>query len=397
MDTGLEIFAWTIVATLALPVMVFAVECLWGVAANSARQPQALAPAFAVLMPAHDEAAGIGATILAVQAQLRASDRLLVVADNCSDETAVIARALGAQVVERTSTTDRGKGFALAAGRAALMIAPPSVVVVLDADCRPESGALQRLVAEAVHYDAAVQGCYLLAAEPSASTSSTDAATQLSCFAFAVKNLVRQRGLQRLGIPALLQGSGMAFPWPMFAAARLSSANIVEDLELGLDLVLAGRPVRFLAAAGFTSAASTRDATIAQRTRWEHGSMGTAWRFAPTLLAAGLRGGRPALGLLALDLLIPPLALLTLLQVVALAVQAGLTLFAGESAPLLAQTGIMAVFAAAVALAWHFAGRAILLPGTLLQIPSYVVWKLPIYWRLLVDRERNWIRTRRDA
>ena len=69
----------------------------------------------AVLVPAHDEEEGIAATLAAVLAQLGPHDRLLVVADNCSDATAAVARAAGAEVVERSSDL-RGKGYALAHG-----------------------------------------------------------------------------------------------------------------------------------------------------------------------------------------------------------------------------------------------------------------------------------------
>jgi cellulose synthase/poly-beta-1,6-N-acetylglucosamine synthase-like glycosyltransferase len=344
-----------------------------------------------VLVPAHNEAAGIAATIAAARAQLRSEDRLVVIADNCDDATAAIARAAGAEVIERFSHDQRGKGFALAAGRAALVAAPPAAVVVLDADCQPEPGALQKLAGCAVREGAAVQGRNLLV-----SNGDHHPSAQISLFAFAVKNLVRQRGLQRLGGPALLQGTGMAFAWPLFERAALASGCLAEDLELGLALVLADCPVRFLPSAGFHSPASPRGATVGQRTRWEHGSILTGWRHVPRLVAAGV-AGRPALLLLALDLIIPPLALLAvILGAATLAVALPIALGA-SAAPLVAELGLDAIFALAVGYAWHRAGRDYLSPGALLRIPVYVLWKLPIYRRLLVDRQRAWVRTGRDA
>ncbi len=44
---------------------------------------------------------------------LKKQDRLVVVADNCSDATAEIARAMGATVIERHDETNKGKGYAL--------------------------------------------------------------------------------------------------------------------------------------------------------------------------------------------------------------------------------------------------------------------------------------------
>ena len=63
---------------------------------------------------------------------------------------------------------------------------------------------------------------------------------QISNFAFMIKNLVRQRGLERLAGRVHLTGSGMAFPWSTFAEANLGGANIVEDLALGIKLAEGG-------------------------------------------------------------------------------------------------------------------------------------------------------------
>ena len=79
-------------------------------------------------------------------AQLEPGDRLLVVADNCTDHTAAVARAAGAEVLERRDAERRGKGYALAAGVDTLRAGPPDVVVIVDADCRPAAGAIDRLV-----------------------------------------------------------------------------------------------------------------------------------------------------------------------------------------------------------------------------------------------------------
>lgn len=387
----IDALAWLIVAATALPVLMFAAECLAGAAPHADDEAGPPPPPFAVLIPAHNEAAGIAATVAAARAQLRAEDRLLVIADNCSDATASLAQAAGAELIERFSASERGKGFALAAGRAALAADPPAAVVVLDADCQPEPGALPRLAACAARENAAVQGRNLLA-----SNGDRHPSARISLFAFVIKNLVRQRGLQRLGAPALLQGTGMAFAWPLFARARLASGCLAEDLELGLGLVIDGDRVRFLPGAGFHSPASSRDATVGQRTRWEHGMILTGWRHVPGLVGAAL-AGRPALVLLALDLVIPPLALLALVLGGATLVQAVLWALGGAAAPLLAALGLGALFVGTVGWAWHRAGRAWLDLGTLLRVPGYILWKLPIYRRLLVDRQRAWVRTGRDA
>ena len=77
-----------------------------------------------VLVPAHDEETGLPITLAELRTQLAAGDRVLVIADNCTDGTARVARAAGADVLERTDAHRRGKGYALAAGVQALAAAP---------------------------------------------------------------------------------------------------------------------------------------------------------------------------------------------------------------------------------------------------------------------------------
>ncbi|MEO6118556.1 MAG: glycosyltransferase family 2 protein, partial [Methylotenera sp.] len=99
----------------------------------------------AVLIPAHNESSGIIATLNSIRSQLKSKDRLLVVADNCDDDTAAVALANGAEVIERHDTTKRGKGFALDFGIHYLSQNPLDVVIIIDADCILEANALKPL------------------------------------------------------------------------------------------------------------------------------------------------------------------------------------------------------------------------------------------------------------
>lgn len=383
------LLAWAPAVALAMPAIVLIAECLAGLAEDKA-VAAADPPPFAVLVPAHDEALGIAATIAAARAQLRPCDRLIVVADNCTDATAALAAAAGAEVVERVDAVRRGKGFALAAGREALFADPPAAVIVLDADCLPEAGALPLLAAAATTGEGAVvQGAYLLSAD-----AGGGALAGVSTFAFLVKNLVRQRGLRTFGALALLQGTGMAFPWRIFATAPLASAEIVEDLELGLRLSLAGVPVRFLEAARVWSKASPQPAMASQRTRWEHGSLAVAWRHVPRLAGAAARG-RIGLALLMLDLTVPPLALLVMAMLAVVLGEGAYAMGSGHAGPLLWTAANLGALAATILLVWHRAGRRVLPGRVLMRVPAYLLWKLPIYARLLGRRQRLWVRTDR--
>lgn len=376
--------AWLLAACAALPLIIVAAECLAG-GDTTTSGATGQVPPFAVLIPAHDEAAGLGEVIAAAKRQLRACDRILVVADNCTDDTAEVAIRAGAAVCCRRDNTMMGKAYALDFGRKALRAAPPAIVIVLDADCIPEPGALVTLAAPAHARNAAVQGRYLL-------TPTSDPLVRVSSFAFFIKNDVRQRGLERLGGVALLQGTGMALPWPMFDAAPIANSSLVEDLQLGLDLALAGHSVRFEPNAGFASRAGSRAATRSQRTRWEHGSLANMTAYVPKLAIAAVTQRRIALLVLAADLLVPPLALLVGASATVLA---ALILFSSAPGPMMLLVAGFALFAIALVRAWHSGGCALLPLSAFIALPRYLLWKLPIYGRLLVARERRWIRTSR--
>jgi cellulose synthase/poly-beta-1,6-N-acetylglucosamine synthase-like glycosyltransferase len=384
-------FAWTVAALISIPLLLLIAEFLAALLMRSgpARALDA-PPPFAILMPAHNEVLGIAAAVAAARAQLRPCDRLIVLADNCTDGTAAAARRAGAFVVTRTNPHARGKGFALAFGRDVLLDHPPSVVIVLDADCVPAPEALGRLAAVAAHEQAAVQGRFLLT--PPAMSSPV---VGISTFAFRIKNHVRQRGLFRMGGVALLQGTGMAFPWDIFKTAPLATPSLVEDLQLGLDLFLAGQRICFDEGALITSRASSQPATVTQRTRWEHGQLATAARYLPRLVHAGVHGRAGAL-LLALDLAVPPLSLLTFGIGCGFMAQLIIAWFTGNIAPLLTLTAICALFLVSLLSVWFHWGRDLLPLGSLARLPQYVLWKLPIYGRLLVRRQRVWLRTSRE-
>ena len=105
---------------------------------------------FDVIVPAHDEAAGIRKTITSLQ-QLnwpREQYRIVVIADNCTDATAAISRDAGATVLERHDLTQRGKGYALAHAFAwSRAQARADAVVVVDADSVVSGNLLESFAA----------------------------------------------------------------------------------------------------------------------------------------------------------------------------------------------------------------------------------------------------------
>lgn len=128
--------------------------------------PAARRPRVAILIPAHNEESGIEATLATILPQLGKGDRALVVADNCQDKTASLARAAGAEVIERSHASLRGKGYALDFGVRHLAADPPEVVIIVDADCRVDAGAVDALAQATVRYQRPAQALYLMHAPP---------------------------------------------------------------------------------------------------------------------------------------------------------------------------------------------------------------------------------------
>ena len=347
---------------------------------------------FAVLMPAHDEAGGIAAAIAAVRAQLGARDRLLVVADNCSDATAASARAAGAEVIERTDAQRRGKGYALDHGVRWLERAPPVVVVVVDADCIVAPGALERLTQRCLATARPAQALYLMHAPPGAGLG-----LRIAAFAWVVKNRLRPLGGAALGWPCQLMGTGMAFPWTLIRSAPLASGHLVEDMELGVALARAGAAPLFCAQALVSSVfPSDAAGARAQRRRWEHGHLSVLAATGPRLLAQALLRRDGALAALALDLMVPPLAALALALTALLVIGAAWWGFTADALPVALAALAMGLFGAVVMAAWWRGGRQLVTLRELVALPWYVAAKIPLYVRLFTKRQVEWVRTKRD-
>jgi cellulose synthase/poly-beta-1,6-N-acetylglucosamine synthase-like glycosyltransferase len=379
---------------LLIPIGVLLIQVINAKPPKDEPRPAAVArPRIAVVMPAHNESAGIEPGIRSVLAQLQAGDRLLVVADNCTDDTAAVAASAGAEVVQRQDLLRRGKGYALDFGVRHLQMDPPQVVVIIDADCVLGVDALALLSVTCLQSGRPVQSLDLMRTLPGAALKA-----RLAELAWVVKNHVRPFGYSRLGLPCQLMGTGMAFPWPLIEKAPLATGHIAEDLQLGLVMAGAGTPPLFCPGALVTSCFPSDSAAVAaQRTRWEHGHFGLIASLGPRLLLQAL--GRRNLQLLAmvLDLCVPPLASLALLLASGLAAGFLLLALGGTAVPLLLALLAITAFSFSILRAWQGFGRHIVSMLELLSVPSYVLAKLPIYARLLYSRQAEWVRTKRDG
>lgn len=381
-------------ACLAVPVVTLFIQVT---AALRRAQPMKLVgprPRITVLIPAHNEQFVIRDTLASITRQLVIGDRLIVIADNCSDHTAEAARQEGAEVTVRNNPHLRGKGHALDHGiRFIESTEIPEVVVFVDADCIVKPGCIDRLARMSAQTMQPVQAAYLMnLPQPLRKMGA------IVTFAWKVRDYVRPLGWMHLSLPCQLSGSGMAFPWRLVRAVDIASSNLVEDLKQGLDLALIGSYARFCPQAVVTSNVGKKgEPSGTQRARWEHGTLALIGQYLPKLLARLLRNGNMSLFAVMLDLCVPPLALLALAVAGDLAAASLFAILAGQVSPLAIAGTNCVLLTLAILLAWWRHGQDILPLRWLAFAPVYALRKIPLYLQFFFDRQRDWVRGERDT
>ena len=380
---------------LATSAMVFLLEILAAVLSRwvpPRRLEPAVRPPIAILVPAHNESTGLRGTVANIQTQLQPHDRLLVIADNCSDDTAAVAAAAKAEVIERNDPAKRGKGYALDWGVRHLVPDPREIIIIVDADCRLEDGAIDELVTVCAMTGRPTQALYLMKA-PRASQINH----QVAEFSWRVKNWLRPLGLKAFNLPCQLMGTGMAFPWEVIRSADLANAHLVEDLKLGLDLARAGHAPVFCPSARVTSEfASSAKGAGSQRQRWEQGHLDMIFKAAPRLLVDAIAHRNLDLFAITLDLAVPPLSLLCMLVLGIFGLSLLAAGFGVSSSALAISTATLLMFVIATALAWLSCGRDVVPISSLVLIPSYILRKINLYRQFVFGRiETEWNRTDR--
>jgi cellulose synthase/poly-beta-1,6-N-acetylglucosamine synthase-like glycosyltransferase len=350
-------------------------------------------PHFDVIVPAHNEAA----TIEAVIASLRRLDwprdafRILVVADNCTDATAALARAAGAEVLERHDTHRRGKGHALDfAFQESLAHGWAHAVVVVDADSEVSANLLEAFAARIENGASAVQVHYGVL-NPQASWR-----TRLMTIAMTSFHQVRSRARERLQLSCGIRGNGWCITHRLLRQVPYRAFSLAEDIEYGINLGLAGYRVHYADEAQVAGLMVLGEqASRTQRQRWESGRfLLIRSKTLPLLQAAAGPGGKVCLDL-ALDLLVLPLSYVAL-NVAALIVLSGIALQWEASMAIWLWLGLGCGMSLLlyVLRGWQLSGVGLHGLVDLLRAPFFVLWKV-----LLMLRSRGsaeWMRTKRE-
>jgi cellulose synthase/poly-beta-1,6-N-acetylglucosamine synthase-like glycosyltransferase len=266
-------------------------------------------------------------------------------------------------------------------------------VIMVDADCRLEERAIDRLALSCQATGRPTQALYRMM---KASEAEESGEQRVAHFAWLVKNYVRPIGLAKLRLPCQLMGTGMAFPWRAIRAVELASGNLVEDLKLGLDLAASGMPPHLCRQTYIESAfPASETGWLTQRHRWEVGSLRTLIENAPVFLWKACVTRNLALFVLALDALVPPLVVLAAALVIFLLLAAMAALVGMAIAPLLVTATAFTLFTMSIVLAWVVYGRSVVRMADTGNLIAYLFQKLHIY-QSRDGKGSRWIRTDRS-
>ena len=384
-----------LVIVLMLPTLSDLISLAWAAVAGRRQAPPAKGalPRLLFLVPAHDESLLIEACVRSLLEQHYPAERrtVVVIADNCTDATAELARASGAACLERTDLEQRGKPRAIAWALERLQVASYDAVVIIDADTVVDPGFAGALADAAPLADKAIQAFY------DVSNPDENALTRMSTvfgvaryrFAFPLK--------QATGLNVPLGGNGMCIGTNVLARHGWNAFSICEDWEMYALLTTAGVPIEVAPRARlFAQEARSLDQSASQRKRWAAGKLTVVWRLGGALLAAPALGVRARIDALA-ELTAPgPAVHLGLVLLLA-----PLCLFAPIPGGTLLAIGLLASLVRHVA----YTAAAIAIdpnPGrvaaSFLYLPFYTAWRLFIQLTALsMLGDKPWVRTVRHV
>ena len=348
---------------------------------------------FVFVVPAHNEGGTIARTLSSLQTVDYPKDlfQIVVIADNCSDGTAKIAREMGVTVYERHHAIRRSKGFALEDTLPTLLsdtsLKKFSAFVIVDADTVVDVNALRALAPFLRNGSDWIQGLDLVD-NPLESWR-----TKLLAYGFSLFNGSFQVGSEALGLGAHLRGNGMCLSRKGLERIAWKAGGLAEDLEFSWKLRLAGECVSFASNAKFyADMPVSAKASTTQRRRWEKGRHGLWQSLRSQLVDAP--GSVVVKILWALDLTMPSLTvvvgmLILSMFLLAIAAVSGVvvptwlsTIYVLLSAGLLAY-GISPFFS--FELPWSVI-------SAVLMLPYYAIWRLVI---ALGRLPTSWVRTER--
>lgn len=353
---------------------------------------------FAIIVPAHNEEKIISKTIYSLSALIypKKNYDVFVIADNCSDQTAQISRALGATALERTNPDQKGKGYALrwAFDKVLAHENNYDAIVVVDADSLVSGNFLEVMNDYLDRGSRVIQSSDLVLPEPG------NWSVEATRIGFLLYNYVKPLGRKVLGLQMGLRGNGMCFSVDVLKAFPWQAWSLTEDVEYGLILLLKGVDIDFAPEAVVHAQMPVKAKNAeTQRSRWEIGRYQIIRSYAPRMLYNAIRKRSPAYFDVFVELITPPFV--NMMFLVTCIFGAGLVLWLLELLPamhvlmwgLLLSAGLLYLF-----IGLYAGGADKALYRSLLRLPLYVGWKGKVYAKAFFNgKEKKWIRTIRDT
>lgn len=362
-------------------------------ARRTARPPAHRELRFDVIVPAHNEEAGIARTVDNLRKLDWPSDayRIWVVADNCTDGTAAKAAAAGARVLERRDANLRGKGYALNhAFEHSRRDGWAQAVVVVDADSEASVNLLSAMAARLEQGACAVQVHYGVL-NPNAAWR-----TRLMTIALGAFHIVRSRARERLRLSCGIRGNGWCVTHELLRRIPYEAYSLTEDIEYGVALGLGGERVHYADEAHVLGEMVTSSRSAAsQRQRWEQGRFKLIREHAAPLFKAAVTGPSRVCLDLGIDLLVLPLSYIAL-NIVGLAILAALAAMVDVRALqwLWVSAACAVCLVCYVLRGWWVSGVGWRGLADLLWAPIFIVWKIVL--AVAGRRATEWLRTDRE-
>ena len=243
---------------------------------------------FAMIVCAHNEEQVIGQLVENLHL-LNYSDQLydiFVVADNCKDNTAQIARQAGAIVYERFNDNEKGKGFAMdwMFQRLFEMERQYDAVCVFDADNLVHPNFLREMNSRLCKGERLIQG-YLDSKNPNDTWISG-----VFSISFWVVNHVWHLAKYNIGLSSCLGGTGMCISTDILRRHGWGATCLTEDMEFTMKLSLNDTRVAFAYdAVVYDEKPLTLKQSWRQRVRWMQGHCDVASRYFFKLIKKGIK------------------------------------------------------------------------------------------------------------
>ena len=240
------------------------------------------------MVSAHNEESVIGQLVenLHVLRYPKELYDIFIIADNCTDATAKVAREYGAIVHERFDKEIRGKGFAMEWMFARLfkMKRQYDAVVVFDADNLVHPNFLLEMNNRLQKGETVIQG-YMDAKNPTDTWISGTFA-----IAFWLIDHIWHLAKYNIGLSSVLGGTGMCISTSVLRRFGWGATCLTEDMEFTMKVLLKGiRTTWAHDAIVYDEKPLTFKQAWNQRKRWAQGHFDIAGRYIPTMIKEGIR------------------------------------------------------------------------------------------------------------